>query len=50
MKLSINKNTLESAVLLCNAYVEKKILAPSLHIYFLKLMRINLSLERVILK
>ncbi|EAJ9524490.1 DNA polymerase III subunit beta, partial [Campylobacter coli] len=24
MKLSINKNTLESAVLLCNAYVEKK--------------------------
>lgn len=24
MKLSINKNTLESAILLCNAYVEKK--------------------------
>ena len=24
MKLSINKNTLESAVILCNAYVEKK--------------------------
>lgn len=24
MKLSINKNTLESAVALCNAYVDKK--------------------------
>ncbi len=25
MKLSINKNTLESAVILCNAYVEKRL-------------------------
>ncbi len=34
MKLSINKNTLESAVLLCNAYVEKKFSTITSHLLF----------------
>ena len=35
MKLSINKNTLESAIMLCNAYVEKKdITAINSHFLF----------------
>ncbi len=50
MKLSINKNTLESAVILCNAYVEKKTQALLLLIFFFMLMKINFLLELVIMK
>lgn len=33
MKLSINKNTLESAVILCNAYVEKDSSTITSHLF-----------------
>lgn len=51
MKLSINKNTLESAVILCNAYVEKKRLKHHyFSSFFFMLMKINFLLELVIMK
>lgn len=49
MKLSINKNTLESAVILCNAYVEKRLKHHYFSSFFM-LMKINFLLELVIMK
>lgn len=50
MKLSINKNTLESAVILCNAYVEKKDSSTITSHLFFMLMKISFLLELAIMK